>query len=209
MSAFPSLVIDVWSDYVCPFCYLEQPVLQQLHTEFRERVDIYWHAFELREAPVPTLAPDSPYLHDIWQRAVLPMAQERGLSMRLPPVQPYSRKALEAAEYARDLGLHAQMHEALFRAFFSDGRDIGSLSELVDIGTAVGLDPVVLRAALEQDSYLDRVLQDELLARKLGISGVPALVLHRPGAPLRTGLGLSGAQPYESLASAVVSALAA
>ena len=79
MSAFPSLVIDVWSDYVCPFCYLEQPVLQQLHTEFRERVDIYWHAFELRPAPVPTLAPDSPYLQDIWQRAVLPMAQERGL----------------------------------------------------------------------------------------------------------------------------------
>jgi predicted DsbA family dithiol-disulfide isomerase len=73
--------VDVWSDYVCPFCYLEQPVLDRIAQEFGVRVGIRWRAFELRPDPVPTLKPDGTYLRDIWARAVYPMAKERGMTL--------------------------------------------------------------------------------------------------------------------------------
>ncbi len=120
--------VDVWSDYVCPFCYLEQPVLDRIAQEYVERVGIRWRAFELRPDPVPTLKPDGTYLRDIWARAVYPMAKERGMSLRLPPVQPRSRLAHEAAHFAATQGLFDAMNTALFRAFFEDGCDIGDLA---------------------------------------------------------------------------------
>ena len=64
--------IDVWSDYVCPFCYLEQPVLRRIARQYQGKVVLEWRAFELRPEPVPTLDPDCEYLHAIWNRAVYP-----------------------------------------------------------------------------------------------------------------------------------------
>ena len=55
--------IDVWSDYVCPFCYLEEPVLERIAEGYGERVRIDWRPFELRPDPVPTLEPNCTYLH--------------------------------------------------------------------------------------------------------------------------------------------------
>src|SRR5215218_7817962 len=93
--------ILVWSDYVCPFCYLERPVLERVQGELGHGVEIDWRSFELRPEPEPTLDPDAEYLHRVWNQSVYPMAQERGMVMKLPPVQPRSRKAHEAAEFAR------------------------------------------------------------------------------------------------------------
>ena len=66
--------IDVWSDYVCPFCYLAEPTLAQVEQEFKGAVQMNWRAFELRPEPVPTLDSQGEYLRDIWARAVYPMA---------------------------------------------------------------------------------------------------------------------------------------
>lgn len=203
MSNNPELIISVWSDYVCPFCYLQEPVLDRLKEEQGERIAIEWRAFELRPEPVPTLDPDGSYLHDIWGRAVYPMARERGMTLRLPPVQPRSRKALEAAEFARDQGRFDTMHRALFAGFFQQGRDIGSLEVLLDIGQNAGLDRASLQRALEQEAYTRRVIEDEELARRLGIQGVPLMLVRRPDQPLEQGQRLSGAQPYEALCAAL------
>ncbi len=96
--------ISVWSDHVCPFCYIELPVLDPLQAEHGEQVVIDWRAFELRPEPVPTLDPTGEYLHRVWNQSVYPMAEQRGMVLRLPPVQPRSRKAFEAAEFARGVG---------------------------------------------------------------------------------------------------------
>ena len=93
--------VDVWSDYVCPFCYLEEPVLNRIAEEYGELVRIDWRPFELRPKPVPTLEPNGTYLREIWARAVYPMAMERGMSLRLPSLQPRSRLAHEAALFAK------------------------------------------------------------------------------------------------------------
>lgn len=203
----PTVRVTVWSDYVCPFCYLEEPVLERIRQEYGPRVEIDWRAFELRPEPVPTLPPDGAYLHDIWNRAVYPMARERGMTLRLPPVQPRSRRALEAAEWAREQGRFEAMHHALFRAFFEDGRDLDDPEVLADVAASVGLGPDGLRAALERERYTDKVLADERLARELRIGGVPALLVGPAYGSLEAAESLSGAQPYERVRAAVERAL--
>jgi predicted DsbA family dithiol-disulfide isomerase len=193
------LRIDVWSDYVCPFCYLELPALQRLQRQFGERLEVVWRAFELRPDPKPTLDPGGDYLHETWNRAVYPMAEQRGMRLKLPPVQPRSRLALEAAAFADSHGRFAAMHEALFRGFFEQGRDIGDIEVLCAIGQESGLDADALREALREGRHTAGVLDDEHLAQRLGVSGVPILFLRRPDAPWEQALALRGAVPDATL----------
>ncbi|WP_237476982.1 DsbA family oxidoreductase [Lichenibacterium dinghuense] len=190
--------IQVWSDYVCPFCYLALPALARAQDELG--VALQWRAFELRPEPQPTLDPDGEYLHNVWNSAVYPMAEERGLVLRLPPVQPRSRLAAVAAAYARSVGAFDAVHEALFRAFFEEGLDIGDRSVLLDIGTVCGLDSADLHRALDDAALLDRVVAEEELAARLGIAGVPAMVIRHGAGQANL---LSGAQPFDVLAHAV------
>lgn len=203
------LLLDIWSDYVCPYCYLELPVLERLREEFGDRVLIEWHAYELRPDPVPTLDPGGDYLRSVWARSVYPMAEQRNMVLRLPPMQPRSRKALEAAEFARERGRFDPMHEAIFRAFFEHGRDIGSVEVLIDVGAGIGLDGEALRAALESDRHTARVLEDEATARRLGVTAVPTLVARTDGQPLEAGVAVSGALAYPQLREIAVDLLAA
>ncbi len=117
--------------------------------EYGDRVEVDWRAYELRPDPVPTLDPDGDYLHRVWNASVYPMAEALGMKLRLPPVQPRSRKALEAAEYARGEGRFDEMHEALFGALFEGGEDIGK--EELQIGASVGLDVRALGSSLRRD----------------------------------------------------------
>lgn len=199
----PPVRIDIWSDYVCPFCYLELPVVQRLAREHPGQLDIAWRAFELRPEPKPTLDPDGEYLHTTWNRSVYPMAAERGMALKLPPVQPRSRSAFEAAAFAAAQGRFDAMHEALFRAFFEEGRDIGQAEVLCDIAAEAGLDRAGLRAALAEGRHTAAVLDDQKLALSLGIAGVPIMVLRPAGAPWEAAVALRGAVPYEAIASAL------
>jgi hypothetical protein len=110
--------------------------------------------------------------------------------------KPRSRKALEAAEYARGEGRFDEMHEALFRAFFKDGKDIGSEEVLLEVGASVGLDREGLRVALEEGRYTEKVLADEELARRLGVGSVPTMFVGLTGQPLEKVEAIVGAQPY-------------
>ena len=195
--------VYVWSDYVCPFCYLEEPVINRLVEEYPEQILLEWRAFELRPEPIPTLDPDGEYLHAVWNRAVYPMAHLRGMKLRLPPMQPRSRRAFEAAEFARAHGRFSEMHHALFRAFFQEGRDLSSLGVLLQIGAAAGLDVSALRSALETGHYTSKVVADENLAHSIGITGVPAIVFTQPGCERKVDSIISGAQPYELLRTTV------
>jgi predicted DsbA family dithiol-disulfide isomerase len=199
--------ITVWSDYVCPFCYLEAPVLRRLSDEMAGRVEIEWRAFELRPEPVPTLDPESAYLDDVWARAVKPMAEERGIEIRRPPVQPRSREALETAEFARENGAFGRVHAKLFEAFFREGRDLGDRDVLADVAESAGLAGDELREALREDRYTEKVLQDQVEARELGVSGVPALFVAPPDVPLEDARVVEGAQPYGTVRRAVLEAL--
>lgn len=137
---------------------------------------IVWRAFELRPEPVPTLDPQGEYLRRAWAQAVYPLAEKLGMLMRLPPVQPRSRLAHEAAAWARHQGAFDLMNEAIFRAFFERGEDIGQPDVLVALAESVGLKGEALRRALDHHEYRSEVLADEQLAARHGLRGVPAFV---------------------------------
>ncbi len=199
--------IDVWSDYVCPFCYLAEPTLAELEKEYKAAVRIKWRAFELRPEPVATLDPKGDYLRDVWARAVYPMAKARGMVLHLPPVQPRSRRAHEAAAFARDKGRFSQMNAVVFRAFFEQGKDIGSTEVLATLAADAGLNGDELREALAQGRYGAQVLNDEAMARELGLSGVPASLVRTAGEPVQNSLFVEGAQPPEVFQEAVTRVL--
>ena len=155
-------------------------------------VAIVWRAFELRPDPVPTLDPNGDYLHVVWGSSVYPLAKDLGLDIKLPPVQPRSRRAHEAAHWARRHGKFREYNDALFRAFFQRGDDIGNTDVLIRLAADMGLQADELRRALDNDLHLENVLADEREAKKLGLRGVPAFIADRK-------IALSGVQSVESL----------
>jgi predicted DsbA family dithiol-disulfide isomerase len=155
-------------------------------------VEIVWRAFELRPDPAPTLDPDGEYLHRVWGSSVYPMAERLGMTIRLPPVQPRSRRAHEAAHWARGCVRFDEYNAAVFRAFFERGENIGEIGVLVKLAADLGLDEAALRASLEAREFELAVIEDERLAQALGLSGVPAFVADRKAA-------LSGVQSVEAL----------
>lgn len=203
MSRDQCIAIDIWSDYVCPFCYLELPVINGLADEYGDRVDITWRSFELRPAPAPTLDPKGKYLQDTWARLVYPMAQERGMTLHLPPVQPRSRKAFEAAAHAASVGSFSIMHAGLFRAFFEHGQDIGDLTTLLAIAATLEIDAGPLQDALESGRYSKQIMDDQQRARELGIQGVPHITVRRSAEAYADGIPLRGAVARDRIRAAV------
>jgi predicted DsbA family dithiol-disulfide isomerase len=186
--------LTVFSDYVCPFCYLEEPDIAAVRDAYGELVEVDHRAYELRPDPVPTLDPDGEYLHRVWDTAVYPIAEALGMTLRLPPVQPRSRRALEAAEYACGEGRFSKTHDALFRAFFQDGRDLDDPETLLEIGASAGLDEEGLRRALDEGRYTEKVVADEELAKRLGVFSVPTVLVGSSDLPLKEAEAVVGTQ---------------
>ena len=155
-------------------------------------VETIWRAFELRPEPAPTLDPKGDYLQNAWANSVYPLAARLGVTMKLPPVQPRSRLAHEAAHWARSLGRFDDYHQAIFRVFFERGENIGQISVLMSLASEAGLNQASLAEALKAHEFTQSVLADEEEAHALGITGVPAFIADRKAA--RTGV-----QSLESL----------
>ncbi len=155
-------------------------------------IEIVWRAFELRPEPVPTLDPKGEYLTRVWKDSVYPLAEKLGIKMRLPPVQPRSRLAHEAAHWARTQNRFDDYNAAIFRSFFERGEDIGDAELLVSLASELKLKSDPLRSALESREFEKSVLEDERKAAMIGVSGVPAFVANRTAA-------LSGVQPVLNL----------
>ena len=124
------------------------------------------------------------------------------IPIKLPPVQPRSRLAHEAAHWARTEEKFEEMNAAIFRAFFERGENIGEIDVLVSLASALDLESDSLRRALESREFEPSVIADEQTAEQLGVSGVPAFVANRK-------FVLSGVQPLVNLQSLVERAQAA
>ncbi len=112
--------------------------------------------------------------------------------MNLPPVQPRSLLAHEAAHWARTQNRFDDYNTAVFRAFFERGENIGEIDVLVSLTSDLKMNPDDLREALKNGSFTGSVFSDETEAQALGVSGVPAFVANRFAA-------LSGVQTVEGL----------
>ncbi|HSJ10532.1 MAG TPA: DsbA family protein [Longimicrobiales bacterium] len=190
----------VFADYVCPYCYLAETQLARLRAG--DAVAMEPAAFELYPAGAVQPEPDAAWLLEAWDRSVLPLAAGYGATMARPSFIPRTRKAHEAVAYAASEGAGVALHEALYRAYWQDGRDIGRIDVLVEVGAGVGLDRTGLKVALDIDQWTERVEQDVALATRLRLDGVPAYLLlfettgdgPQVAADLRVGL-----QPHDEL----------
>ena len=143
-------------------------------TQLEPATGIVWRAFELRPEPVPPLDPRGEYLSRVWREHVYPLAARMGMPLRLPPVQPRSRLAHEAAKWASSQGRFGEYNIAIFRAFFEYGDDIGQPDVLCRLAADIGLDSQALSASLDNGEFTGQVLADEYEAQKIGGRAVPA-----------------------------------
>ena len=197
----PRVSLDVFSDYVCPFCRLAEPALRDLLRD-TPGIDVRWRSFELRPNTMPPLDPKAEYLQRVWESSVLPLAATLGVTMRMPAVQPRTRRTHEAAHWARSIGRFDEYHSAILAAFFERGEDIGEVDVLVALADSLEMPGAGLRAALVGRAFEQHVIDDEDEARDMDVGSVPAFIADGK-------FGVIGVQPVEVLRDLIDRARAA
>jgi len=157
---------------------------------------VIWRAFELRPEPFPTLNPKGDYLRQIWEASVYPLAEKIGVVIKLPPVQPRTRLAHQAAHWARSVGRFDEYNQSLFRALFERGENIGNIDVLTSIASELGLTGDSLRGVLQSHEFEKGVLSDQRKASRLGVTKIPAFVANNKAT-------LTGVQSLEILEALV------
>lgn len=178
-----SIIIQVFSDYTCPFCRLGQVSLERAATQ--SGAQLVWRAYQLRKADAPRLDAQGAALTQGWRDIILPMAAALRIEMQQPSHQPLTRNAHEAAAWARAQGRWAEFHAAIFHAYFVEDLDIGELVVLQQLAWRLGLDAADLATALHEQRHAEEVEEDLLIAETYGVRQVPALVL---GGQVLTGI---------------------
>jgi len=197
------LTLEVFSDYVCPWCYLSTPRIERLAKEHGVRVK--WVHFPLH----PETPPEGRSLEELFA----------GRGYDIPKMQAQMRARMQAeglpygtrthtynSRLAQELGAWAEtqpggeaIHDAMFRAYFVDARNVGDPEVLVEIAASVGLPADKAREVIEQRTYKDAVDADWAKSREYGVTGVPTFVIGQRG--------VVGAQPYEVLEELVKQAV--
>jgi predicted DsbA family dithiol-disulfide isomerase len=183
--------IDVWSDFVCPFCFLGAASLTRLQQA--HDVAITWHAFELRPRGSPPMPPEYRARIEAGQPQLRAMAREQyGLVLNPGPFGIDSRPALVGEYYAATQGRGNAYHAAVADAYWLRAQLIDNRELLADIAASVGLERAAFLAALDLSEYDQAVDAEIAWAQENGISGVPALVFDEKYLVV-------GAQPYPVL----------
>ncbi|MHC1743183.1 MAG: DsbA family protein [Syntrophobacteraceae bacterium] len=173
-----TITIRVFSDFTCPFCYLGTGVVEQLKREYD--VNAEWLGFELHpEVPESgiLLAEKFPeYDLDALFEELRAKGARYGIAFSEPTFLSNTRRALEAAEFARDHGKHDAFQCAVFEAYFSLGRDIAQVDVILDLASRVGLDPDDLSKALNDGRCRARVDASRAEGLRSDVSVLPTFI---------------------------------
>ncbi len=197
--------VEVWSDINCPYCYIGKRNLEKALANFprAESVEVEWRSFELDPYSQPGKDTDQTDLiakkygkDRAWvesmQQKISDMGKSGGIEFHFDKVVPAnSFKAHKLLHLAKFYGIQNELKEALFRAKFSEGKDINDDDVLIALGEKENLDPLEIKDVLESKRYDQDVRKDEETGARLGIRGVPFFVINNSEA-------LSGAQPPEA-----------
>jgi predicted DsbA family dithiol-disulfide isomerase len=210
--------IEIWSDVVCPWCYIGKRRLERALGEFEhaDEVEVTWRSFQLNPDTVPgTAVPTLEYLNQrIGPQAqamtarVAELGQAEGLNLDFSSsLAVNTLEAHRLLHLAAALGFGGAAKERLLRAHFTEGADLSDHETLIRLLTEAGpagqAGTVEARAreVLAGREYEDAVLDDITMARQMGASGVPFFVIDRK-------YGISGAQSAETFLHALRTAYA-
>lgn len=197
--------IEIWSDVVCPWCYVGKRRLETALAGFEHagEVEVVYRSFELdpsaprhgHELSTPVIARKygrSEAEMRQMQQQLIDLAAEEGLAFKLfETVHTNTIDAHRVLHLALDTGgarLQRELKEALLAAYFVDARNVGDHDVLTEVAVAAGLDEARVREVLAGTDYLDAVEADIAQARAYGATGVPFFVVDQK-------YGVSGAQP--------------
>lgn len=182
--------IEIWSDVICPFCYIGKRKLELALEQVGATAAIEWHSFELNPHAPASYGFQLPVLLQRMygmpeQRAIGVLNFEKeeaaavGLTFNWEQAQPGNTfLAHRMIHLAKEHGLGDQAKEAYLKAYFSDGREIGNPSVVADIAVAVGLPQAEVDSVLNSDRFAAQVRADQAQAQALGIRGVPYFVIN-------------------------------
>ena len=202
--------IDVWSDIACPWCYIGKRNLETGLAQIADdldapQVEVTFHSFELSpDTPVDFEGDELDFLagHKGMPRErvremldqVTGVAAGSGLEYRFDLLQHTNTvKAHELLHFAKAQGRQNEMAERLMSAYFTEGKHVGRVDDLVALASEIGLDADEVRDALESSRHLADVRADQAQAQAYGIQGVPFFVIDGK-------YGVSGAQPADAFA---------
>jgi predicted DsbA family dithiol-disulfide isomerase len=201
--------VDIWSDVVCPWCYVGKARFEKALSTFdhRDEVEVIYHAFELD--------PSSP--KDQHETSLAMLSRKYGMSeadaraadariaglaeaegLGFDPERPVGNTfdTHRVLQLGLAQGVQAELLNAVNQAYFAEARQIFDPDVISEIAAGAGLDAALVSEVLDGDAYADEVRKDEIQARDLGISGVPFYVFDMA-------LGVSGAQPTQTFTSAL------
>ncbi len=201
-----SMQVEIWSDVVCPWCYLGKKRFEQALAGFdhRDDVQVVYRSFELDPTSPPGMTtPTVERLADKYgmsaeqasqaQRQMEERAAGDGLTFRMDGLRSgNTRDAHRLIQLAKERGRQAALVERLHRAYFTEQDSVFDHDALTRLAVEAGLDADEVKQVLASDSYGDHVDTDEAMAQALGATGVPLFVIDRK-------YGISGAQPAETI----------
>jgi predicted DsbA family dithiol-disulfide isomerase len=175
--------IMVFSDYICPFCYIGIETLRKVQPEVPP-FTLEWKGFQIHPeypaAGIPIEQRIAQYgqgrYAGIW-RNILALAEGIGLEMNPPPVLTNSLMALEATEYARDQGKEKAFSSAVYQAYFQHGQNIGDIDVILSLAEQAGLNAAEVQDHLRGGTYSARIEASHQEARAFGVSGVPTFIV--------------------------------
>ncbi len=196
--------VEIWSDVMCPFCYIGKRKFEKALNQFADKnqIELEWKSFQLS----PDLKTNTEIsVHEfLATHKGMSMEQAKGMNDQVTQmaaqeglvydfdraVVANSFNAHRFAHYAKTQGKQDDAEELLFRAYFTDGKNIDDYETLIALGKSIGLNTAGVREALESGKFADAVHSDIREATEIGVSGVPFFVFNRKYA-------VSGAQPVE------------
>src|SRR5215469_10361901 len=188
-----NMQVEIWSDEVCPWCYLGKRRFEQALSDFEHRdgVQVVYRSFELDpSAPAGETTPTVERLADKYgmtsaqasqaQREMEQRAAGEGLTFRMGSLRSgNTRDAHRLIQLAKDRGRQTDLVERLHRAYFTDEDSDFDHAALTRLGVEAGLDGDDIAVVLAGDAYTDHVNTDEAMARAIGATGVPLFVIDR------------------------------
>jgi predicted DsbA family dithiol-disulfide isomerase len=195
---FPSVVkkelklrIDIFSDPVCPWCYIGKRRLEVALGSYHspiEDVEVTWRTFQLNPNMPPEGIDRTTYLEDKFggpERAsqvygnIRDVGKSVGLEFNFEAIQrtPNTIKAHRLVRLAHESNVQNSFVEQLFHAYFIDGQNIGDDKILIAIASSAGMDGKLVRSILSGTRFKDDVTAEDKEARSMGLSGVPCFIL--------------------------------
>jgi predicted DsbA family dithiol-disulfide isomerase len=184
------LKVQIWSDVMCPFCYIGKRKIEEALNQFENRnaVTIEWKSFQLdpsfvatpNESIVDHLA--EKYNKDrFWAQNMIENmtenAKNSGLDFHFEKaILANSLNAHRLLHLAKKNNLSNELEELLFKAYLTDGKDVNDLDTLQSLGLEIGLDKEAIDHVLHSDVYANEVRKDQEEAQAIGVTGVPFFV---------------------------------